>query len=57
MTGLASLVLVALWAGHMNWGLGVGKTIKSTIGWAKGWALLALFPAAGAILQEDALLL
>ncbi len=45
------VMLVALWAGHVNWGLGLVKTIKSTIGWAKGWALLALFPAAGAILQ------
>jgi len=45
------VMLVALWAGHMNWDLGLKKTIKSTIGWAKGWALLALFPLAGAILK------
>ncbi|PYG31910.1 hypothetical protein C8N36_104335 [Pelagimonas varians] len=44
------VMLVALWAGHLNWGLGLKQTIKSTIGWAKGWALLALFPLAGAIL-------
>lgn len=46
-----SLMLVALWAGHINWGFGLTSTIKSTIGWAKGWALLALFPLAGAVLQ------
>ncbi len=43
-------MLVALWVGHLNWSLGTGLTIKSTIGWAKGWALLALFPLAGAVL-------
>lgn len=45
------VMLVALWAGHLNWDLGLKKTIKSSIGWAKGWALLALFPLAGAVLQ------
>ncbi len=45
-----SAMLVALWVGHLDWGLGTGKTIKSSIGWAKGWALLALFPLAGAVL-------
>ena len=44
------VLLVALWMGHMDWGLGTKKTIKSSIGWAKGWALMALFPLAGAIL-------
>ena len=44
------VMLVALWFGHMDWGLGLKKTIKSSIGWAKGWALLALFPLAGAVL-------
>ena len=33
------VMLVALWVGHMNWGLGLKGTIKSSIGWAKGWAL------------------
>ena len=28
--------------GHLAWGLGLKQTIKSSIGWAKGWALLAL---------------
>ena len=45
-----AVMLVALWVGHLDWGLGIKQTIKSSIGWAKGWALLALFPLAGAIL-------
>jgi hypothetical protein len=44
------VMLVALWVGHLDWGLGLKKTIKSSIGWAKGWALLALFIFAGAVL-------
>ena len=44
------VMLVALWVGHLDWGLGLKKTIKSSIGWAKGWALLALFPLVGAVL-------
>lgn len=44
------LMLFALWAGHLDWGLGLGKTIKSSIGWAKGWALIPLFILAGAVL-------
>jgi hypothetical protein len=44
------VMLIALWIGHMDWGLGLKKTIKSSIGWAKGWALLALFIFAGAVL-------
>ncbi len=44
------VMLVALWLGHLDWGLGLKKTIKSSIGWAKGWALLALFPLAGSLL-------
>lgn len=44
------VLLVALWVGHLDWGLGMKQTIKSSIGWAKGWALLALFPLAGAVL-------
>ena len=44
------VLLIALWVGHLDWALGLKQTIKSTIGWAKGWALLALFPLAGAIL-------
>ena len=49
--GIGMLVmLVALWVGHLDWGMGLRQTIKSSIGWAKGWALMALFPLAGAIL-------
>ncbi|MFV0384106.1 O-antigen ligase domain-containing protein [Paracoccus sp. (in: a-proteobacteria)] len=44
------VMLIALWVGHAAWGLGAKQTIKSSIGWAKGWALLALFPLAGAVL-------
>lgn len=45
-----STLLIVLWIGHVNWRFGVASTIKSTIGWAKGWALLALFPLIGAVL-------
>ncbi|MGP6085888.1 O-antigen ligase domain-containing protein [Antarctobacter jejuensis] len=44
------VMLFALWAGHMDWALGTKKTIKSSIGWAKGWALLFMFPLIGAVL-------
>ncbi|WP_068116389.1 capsular biosynthesis protein [Tropicimonas marinistellae] len=44
------VMLVALWVGHVDWGMGLKQTIKSSIGWAKGWALLALFPLVGAVL-------
>lgn len=45
------VMLIALLVGHFQEGLGMGKTIKSSIGWAKGWLLLALFPLAGACLS------
>lgn len=45
------VMFVALIAGHVGNDLGLAKTIKSSIGWAKGWALMAIFPAAGAMLQ------
>lgn len=45
-----AVMLLALWVGHLDWGLGTKQTIKSSVGWAKGWALLALFPLVGAIL-------
>ena len=50
MLGMAAM-LVALWAGHSNFSLGTGQTIKSTIGWAKGWALIALFIFVGATMR------
>ncbi len=40
---------VALIVGHLNYDLGTGMLIKSTIGWAKGWAGLALYPLAGCL--------
>lgn len=42
LAGIA-ILLLALIIGHVNYGLGISKTIKSTIGWAKGWALLGIF--------------
>lgn len=42
---LAMLVmLISLVVGHLNNDLGTAKLIKSAIGWAKGWALMAIFP-------------
>lgn len=49
IAGMAAL-LVVLWIGHADWALGLKQTIKSSIGWAKGWALMALFPLVGAVL-------
>lgn len=43
-------MLIALIVAHAEFNLGTGQTIKSTIGWAKGWALLALFPLLGSML-------
>ncbi|MGV2114540.1 hypothetical protein ACQZ46_25215 [Agrobacterium salinitolerans] len=45
------MMLVALWSAYAGWDLGAAGAIKSTIGWAKGWALLAIFPFVGAVLQ------
>ena len=41
---------LALYMGHMNFELGLTTTIKSSIGWAKGWALMAIFPIIGSCL-------
>lgn len=40
---------IALIGGHLSFDLGMGKLIKSSIGWAKGWALIALFILVGAV--------
>jgi len=40
---------LALVMGHLDFNLGLGEIIKSTIGWAKGWALLALYPLVGCL--------
>jgi hypothetical protein len=50
IAGMTAMLLV-LWIGHLQWGLGFAETVKSTIGWAKGWALAAIFPVIGATLQ------
>ena len=44
-------MLLVLVVGHVLNDLGAAKTIKSAIGWAKGWALLGLFPFAAAVLE------
>jgi hypothetical protein len=44
------VMLAALLIGHAANSLDAGQTLKSAAGWAKGWALLALFPLAGAVL-------
>ena len=49
--GSMAAMLVVLLIGHANFDLGAAATLKSSIGWAKGWALLALFPLAGAVLD------
>lgn len=38
-----SIMLLSLLIAHVSRDHGFGLTIKSSIGWAKGWALLALF--------------
>lgn len=43
-------LLVALIAGHVDWELDGAQLVKSLAGWAKGWALFALLPLAGATL-------
>lgn len=40
---------VALILGHLDFDLETSLIIKSSIGWAKGWALLALYPLAGCL--------
>jgi ABC-type multidrug transport system fused ATPase/permease subunit len=44
-------MLLALLVAHVGEDLGIGQTLKSTMGWLKGWALLAMFPLAGACLR------
>ncbi len=40
---------VALVIGHIDYELGNKLLVKSSIGWAKGWAVLALYPLAGCL--------
>lgn len=49
LVGMA-VMLIVLVLGHLNFDLGAAATIKSSIGWAKGWFLIALFVFAGAVL-------
>lgn len=49
LLGMGAMLGILLIA-HGNFSLGVGQTIKSSVGWAKGWALLGLFPFAGYVL-------
>ncbi len=44
-------MLVVLWIGHFNYDISTGGTIKSTIGWAKGWALFFIFIFIGAVFR------
>lgn len=48
MVGMLTME-IALLAGHLDFLLGTPQTVKSSIGWAKGWALLALFPLIGCL--------
>ena len=48
--GMAALLLI-LFIGHAHFNLDAAQTLKSAMGWAKGWALLALFLLAGAALS------
>jgi hypothetical protein len=50
-TGGMAAMLLALLVAHVEYDLGAGQTLKSAIGWLKGWGLLALFPLAGACLR------
>ncbi|AFZ01806.1 hypothetical protein [Calothrix sp. PCC 6303] len=40
---------IALIGGHVDYNLPTSLIIKSSIGWAKGWAALALYPLAGCL--------
>ena len=45
------LMLLALVIAHLDFELGLEQMVKSIIGWMKGWALLAAFVVAGAMLN------
>ncbi len=45
------LMALALVVGHLNYDLSLVDIIKSLFGWAKGWALFAVLPFAGASLR------
>ncbi|NND81868.1 MAG: O-antigen ligase domain-containing protein [Gammaproteobacteria bacterium] len=45
--GSAMMLQLCLIIGHVDFNLGLAKLIKSTVGWAKGWALLSIFVVLG----------
>ena len=45
------VLLFALILGHIDFHLPISQLIKSSLGWAKGWALMAVFIAIGASLD------
>jgi len=47
--GAMLMMEVSLIIGHLDYNLETGLIIKSSIGWAKGWAGLALYPLAGCL--------
>jgi hypothetical protein len=47
----AVTMALALVLGHLNYDFGPIEILKSLFGWAKGWALFALLPFAGATLK------
>ncbi|GEO00686.1 hypothetical protein NSE01_25180 [Novosphingobium sediminis] len=49
LLGMAAMLVILLVA-HAEFSLGSAQTVKSAAGWAKGWALLGLFPFAGYVL-------
>lgn len=56
LLGMA-VMLAALVIGHIDYDMGLPATIKSALGWAKGWALFAVFPMAGAMTRIRAAIL
>jgi hypothetical protein len=46
-----AMMLFALVAAHINFDIGFASMLKSSIGWAKGWALMAVFPWVGAMMR------
>jgi hypothetical protein len=43
------IMLIAIIIGHINEELSTSSLIKSSIGWAKGWAILAIMPLASGL--------
>ena len=43
------VVAIAIFVSHTDFDLGTSTLFSSTLGWAKGWALLALFPLIGCL--------